>query len=692
MAGFSPFVDINVGIVNEFILNSRGVVSGFGQSVINFFNPGAGLPLNPNDGDRYISLATANGWVINNLEIFDAKTGTWINSVPVSGTISWVDGAAAPVQIWNPITVTWEDLATAIGAMIAPSPTTDNAIARFNGIAGQIQNSGVVLDDLDNITGINDLTVNGKCTVVGLLDPTGLQLTPVAANPGSIPANTLWQNSGTGFLTMGANSVVQIPAAVIPVNTLATFSTGNTLQITPVTIDSLGNAIGLGNVNIAGDVFVGGTINATSTNNLSIQDQFIALNVGYTSPAGTTTGIAMNYAGTGVTTTSNGAFTPAVVATTNATIVTLAAGPLWVAGDIVQVSNSLHNDAFYEVQSHAANILQLRGVGLNPATVEFVRTQLTAETTVGATISGVNVRTFGTNSGGSLITSFGSSSTTINSVTGSLGQSYFISASTTFNIPAGTKIVYCTFWGGGGGGGSNSLNGGGAAGGSSHAVKNYPIPVNGIASLNIVIGAGGTAAFLSAGGVGGNTTITFGSRTIISYGGGGGGLGFGTGFSGGGGGGGGSNGPGTNGNNATAIANGAGGAGGIADVAASTTNHGIYGTPGGAGSAGDNNTIPVPAGSSGAFIGGLSIGGSGGGGGNQGLSAINLAGPGGSMILGFDGTPVPGQFFTAGGGGGFNGQCPTAGSAPANSGAGGIGGNGPFVSFGGSGGVVLTLT
>ena len=38
--------------------------------------------------------------------------------------------------------------------------------------------------------------ITDKLTVDGLIDPTGLELTPVSANPGGVAANTLWLNSG----------------------------------------------------------------------------------------------------------------------------------------------------------------------------------------------------------------------------------------------------------------------------------------------------------------------------------------------------------------------------------------------------------------------------------------------------------------------------------------------------------------
>lgn len=59
-----------------------------------------------------------------------------------------------------------------------------------------ITGSGVTVD--------TDLYVTGKLTVDGIIDPTGLELDPVAANPGGTEANTLWKNSGTGVFELGA--------------------------------------------------------------------------------------------------------------------------------------------------------------------------------------------------------------------------------------------------------------------------------------------------------------------------------------------------------------------------------------------------------------------------------------------------------------------------------------------------------
>jgi hypothetical protein len=54
------------------------------------------------------------------------------------------------------------------------------------------------------------LTITGKLTVGGLIDPTGLELTPVASNPGGTPANTLWKDSGGGDWMFGASSLTSV--------------------------------------------------------------------------------------------------------------------------------------------------------------------------------------------------------------------------------------------------------------------------------------------------------------------------------------------------------------------------------------------------------------------------------------------------------------------------------------------------
>lgn len=45
--------------------------------------------------------------------------------------------------------------------------STDNAIAKFDGINGDIQDTAILIDDLNNVTGVNDLTIEGNLLVKG---------------------------------------------------------------------------------------------------------------------------------------------------------------------------------------------------------------------------------------------------------------------------------------------------------------------------------------------------------------------------------------------------------------------------------------------------------------------------------------------------------------------------------------------
>src|SRR5262245_39955914 len=46
-----------------------------------------------------------------------------------------------------------------------PASTTDNTVPRFDGTAGNIQPSGIVIDDSNNVSGVNNLTTTGDTTL-----------------------------------------------------------------------------------------------------------------------------------------------------------------------------------------------------------------------------------------------------------------------------------------------------------------------------------------------------------------------------------------------------------------------------------------------------------------------------------------------------------------------------------------------
>lgn len=91
---------------------------------------------------------------------------------------------------------------------LVPAGGTDTGIAMDGTLASE------AIDIV--IAGVSEMRIEaGKVTIPGLLDPTGLEFEPVAANPGGTAANTLWQDSGASdVLKHGANLVVQSAANI----------------------------------------------------------------------------------------------------------------------------------------------------------------------------------------------------------------------------------------------------------------------------------------------------------------------------------------------------------------------------------------------------------------------------------------------------------------------------------------------
>jgi len=191
MAFFTSRADLNVGIVNQYVLNNNGIVQGQGQQVINFFNPTGGLPIAPSDGDRYISTATANGWVNNNIVVYDANLNTWKNMAPVSGTIAWLSAAAAPqLRIWNPTSGIWQDLASYIGGIIIQSFTTPGTIV--TDVPPGVSNVRITMvgGGGGSATSINFGTGGGGsgCAIINLIKPVtpGVGLMTITVGAGGL--------------------------------------------------------------------------------------------------------------------------------------------------------------------------------------------------------------------------------------------------------------------------------------------------------------------------------------------------------------------------------------------------------------------------------------------------------------------------------------------------------------------------
>ena len=86
------------------------------------------------------------------------------NHVPTLIAVSNVDGTT-PVVLWADPT-THRLLVSSDGGLSGPGSSTDNAIVRWNGTGGDtIQNSGVTIDDSDNLDGVASLTIDASGSI-----------------------------------------------------------------------------------------------------------------------------------------------------------------------------------------------------------------------------------------------------------------------------------------------------------------------------------------------------------------------------------------------------------------------------------------------------------------------------------------------------------------------------------------------
>ena len=158
--------------------------------------------------------------------------------------------------------------------------------------------------------------------------------------------------------------------------------------------------IAVGNVHIAGDMTVDGAITSASTENLLVEDNHIVLNDGYQATTTRIGGLVVNYLPTStVDTVTAGAFVAGIAATSNPTVATVGAS-VFAQNDIIMIHGSAENNGIYEVHSHTANVLTVRGVGTISTVEEFTNTQFTANASDSATITKINVSVLCSNTSG----------------------------------------------------------------------------------------------------------------------------------------------------------------------------------------------------------------------------------------------------------------------------------------------------
>lgn len=148
------------------------------------------------------------------------------------------------------------------------------------------------------------------------------------------------------------------------------------IEVRADAVSLLGNSAGVGF--LEGIQQIG--FDTELTTQLNVVDKlglnnYATLNTNYASITATTAGWVVNFGNTGGDDTiTSGQFTAGVASTSNPTVETDSAS-VFVATDIIQIRETRENNGVYEVLSHAANLLTIKGIGVTPKVEDFTRDQ-----------------------------------------------------------------------------------------------------------------------------------------------------------------------------------------------------------------------------------------------------------------------------------------------------------------------------
>jgi len=314
-------------------------------------------------------VATGNGtiWVRNNspnVLVFTDNTGT--DTVLGGGA-----GSQSLQQTYN-LSGSGNIILDATRGALAVS---DNATP-IGANLFEVQNNAGTSQYLSvDATGV---TIDGKLTVTGLIDPTGLTLSEQAINPGmvSIGDGTIWIRN-------------DIPNTVIFTDDIGTNYDIAGANAAPIFAGLTVN----GDSNINGNLVVTGTTISAQSENVLINDNYLCLNQNYTTTIAQKGGICVNYLPTAITdTVASPGFIAGISSTSNPTVGTVSA-TTFSTSDIIMIvgANNTNNNGIFEVLSHVANVLTIRGIGTVGTVEGFTRNQFTTDVTVAGTITQVNI-------------------------------------------------------------------------------------------------------------------------------------------------------------------------------------------------------------------------------------------------------------------------------------------------------------
>ena len=145
-------------------------------------------------------------------DALDAKNGTMIYN-STTGVINSYEGGS-----WGAI---------GSGDVVGPAASTNNAIARFDLATGKLlQNSGVIINDTDDISGVHGLTSTAHIDLGSSWDFRAHNLTADALTAGRV-------------VFTGASGLLSVDSAFVWDNTNKRLAVGNTLPLTSLDVQGI---------------------------------------------------------------------------------------------------------------------------------------------------------------------------------------------------------------------------------------------------------------------------------------------------------------------------------------------------------------------------------------------------------------------------------------------------------------------
>lgn len=161
----------------------------------------------------------------------------------------------------------WDEVSPGIQSIVS---STDNGVVRWGGTSGDtIQDSSVVIDDSDNVSGITNLTVTGTTTLDTALTGVGVFNSGVVGIDADVDQTELGYLDGVTSLIQG-----QLDGKVDEVsstdNAITRFDgTSGSVQDSAIIIDDSSNITGLNDLDLTGTADVGTNLNVTGTTTLN---------------------------------------------------------------------------------------------------------------------------------------------------------------------------------------------------------------------------------------------------------------------------------------------------------------------------------------------------------------------------------------------------------------------------------------